>query len=57
MDDPAATGPLEVLAVLGAPFHVHVHPDVVGAVQVWAAPGVPLERTAKTLAFVTPEPV
>ncbi|MEV5877575.1 YbaK/EbsC family protein [Streptomyces sp. NPDC052101] len=47
--------PPEVLAALGVSFRLHEHPDVVVPVEVCAALGVPLERTVKTLAFVTPE--
>ncbi|WP_177235222.1 aminoacyl-tRNA deacylase [Streptomyces sp. MUSC 14] len=55
MNEPASTGPLDVLAALGAPFRLHEHPDVVDAVEICAALGVPLRRTVKTLAFVTPD--
>lgn len=55
MNDSAPPGPLDVLTALGVPFKLHEHPDVVAAVEVCAALGVPLERTVKTLAFVTPE--
>jgi prolyl-tRNA editing enzyme YbaK/EbsC (Cys-tRNA(Pro) deacylase) len=37
------------------PFKLHEHPGVVGVVDVCAVLGVPVERTVKTLAFVTPE--
>ncbi|MES4903358.1 MULTISPECIES: YbaK/EbsC family protein [unclassified Streptomyces] len=55
MNGPSPIGPLDVLAALGAPFRLHEHPDVVGSLEACAALGVPLERTVKTLAFVTPE--
>ena len=55
MNDPAPIGPPEVLAALGVSFRLHEHPDVAGPLEVCAALGVPLERTVKTLAFVTPE--
>ncbi|MER5387061.1 YbaK/EbsC family protein [Streptomyces sp. NPDC002688] len=55
MNGPAPIGPPEVLAALGASFRLHEHPDVTSPVEVCAALGVPLERTVKTLAFVTPE--
>ncbi|MFE2580897.1 aminoacyl-tRNA deacylase [Streptomyces sp. NPDC059378] len=48
-------GPPEVLASLGVSFRLREHPDVTSPVEVCAALGVPLERTVKTLAFVTPE--
>ncbi|MER5602800.1 YbaK/EbsC family protein [Streptomyces sp. NPDC002265] len=48
-------GPPEILASLGVSFRLREHPDVTSPVEVCAALGVPLERTVKTLAFVTPE--
>ncbi|EST25272.1 hypothetical protein M878_29360 [Streptomyces roseochromogenus subsp. oscitans DS 12.976] len=44
-----------MLTALGASFRLYEHPGVVDPVEVCAALGVPLERTVKTLAFVTPE--
>lgn len=55
MNDPAPLGPPDVLAALGARFRLHEHPDVISPLEVCAALGVPLERTVKTLAFVTTE--
>ncbi|MFE1884547.1 aminoacyl-tRNA deacylase [Streptomyces diastatochromogenes] len=55
MSDPESVGPPEVLAALGASLRLHEHPDVAEVLDVCAALGVPLERTVKTLAFVTPE--
>ncbi|WP_225847365.1 aminoacyl-tRNA deacylase [Streptomyces sp. HPF1205] len=55
MSDSAPTGPLKVLTALGVPFALHEHPGAVVPVEVCAALGVPLERTVKTLAFVTPD--
>ncbi|MFJ9867529.1 aminoacyl-tRNA deacylase [Streptomyces sp. NPDC101165] len=55
MNAPAPIGPPEVLAALGVSFRLRAHPDVVSPVEVCAALGVPLERTVKTLAFVTSE--
>ncbi|MFF3913099.1 aminoacyl-tRNA deacylase [Streptomyces sp. NPDC001852] len=55
MNAPAPLGPPEVLTALGVSFRLHEHPDVISPVEVCAALGVPLERTVKTLAFVTPE--
>lgn len=51
---PAPIGPPEVLVALGASFRLREHPDVTSPAEVCAALGVPLERTVKTLAFVTP---
>ncbi|MFB7330559.1 aminoacyl-tRNA deacylase [Streptomyces adustus] len=55
MNGLAPLGPPEILASLGVSFRLHEHPDVTSPVEVCAALGVPLERTVKTLAFVTPE--
>ncbi|WP_165956208.1 aminoacyl-tRNA deacylase [Streptomyces hainanensis] len=55
MNGLAPVGPPQILASLGVPFRLHEHPDVTGPVEICAALGVPLERTVKTLAFVTPE--
>ncbi|MGW1682639.1 YbaK/EbsC family protein [Saccharopolyspora sp. NPDC002376] len=55
MNDRAPVGPPEVLGSLGASFLLHEHPDVTSPLEVCCALGVPLERTVKTLAFVTPE--
>lgn len=44
-----------MLTALGVSFRLYEHPGVVEPVEVCAALGVPLERTVKTLAFVTPE--
>ncbi|WP_367321872.1 aminoacyl-tRNA deacylase [Streptomyces sp. HUAS ZL42] len=55
MDDPALPGPVDTLVALGARFRLHEHPGAVEPRDVCAALGVPLERTVKTLAFVTPE--
>ncbi|MGW7819213.1 aminoacyl-tRNA deacylase [Streptomyces puniciscabiei] len=55
MSDPAPMEPPDVLTALGVSFRLHEHPGVVEPVEVCAALGVPLERTVKTLAFVTPE--
>lgn len=52
---PAPVAPPEVLAARGASFRLHEHPGVVESSQVCATLGVPLERTVKTLAFVTPD--
>ncbi|QHA09261.1 hypothetical protein GQF42_44230 [Streptomyces broussonetiae] len=48
-------GPPAPLASLGVSFRLHEHPHVTSPLEVCAALGVPLERTVKTLAFVTPE--
>ncbi|MFI9542533.1 aminoacyl-tRNA deacylase [Streptomyces sp. NPDC052016] len=55
MIDPVPAGPIDVLTALGARFRLHEHPDLVVPSEVCVALGVPLERTVKTLAFVTPE--
>ncbi|OIJ68074.1 aminoacyl-tRNA deacylase [Streptomyces mangrovisoli] len=55
MNAHAPAGPPHILAALGTPFRLHEHPDLVDPLDVCAALGVPLERTVKTLAFVTPE--
>ncbi|MGW1808563.1 YbaK/EbsC family protein [Streptomyces sp. NPDC002078] len=55
MSDPVSVEPPDVLTALGAVFRLCEHPGVVEPVEVCAALGVPLERTVKTLAFVTPE--
>ncbi|MEU6548683.1 YbaK/EbsC family protein [Streptomyces sp. NPDC046915] len=55
MNGPAPIGPPEVLAALGASFRLLEHPDVISPLEVCAALGVPLQRTIKTLAFVTTE--
>jgi prolyl-tRNA editing enzyme YbaK/EbsC (Cys-tRNA(Pro) deacylase) len=55
VSDPAPVEPPDVLTALGASFRLYAHPGVVEPVEVCAALGVPLERTVKTLAFVTPE--
>ncbi|MFF8401312.1 YbaK/EbsC family protein [Streptomyces sp. NPDC015684] len=54
MNAPAPLGPPDVLTALGASFLLHEHPDAVEPRDVCALLGVPLERTVKTLAFVTP---
>ncbi|RKN43120.1 aminoacyl-tRNA deacylase [Streptomyces hoynatensis] len=54
MNAPAPMTPPEVLTALGASFRLHEHPEVTSPPEVCAALGVPLERTVKTLAFVTP---
>jgi prolyl-tRNA editing enzyme YbaK/EbsC (Cys-tRNA(Pro) deacylase) len=55
VSDPAPLEPPDVLTGLGMAFRLYEHPGVVDPVQVCAALGVPLERTVKTLAFVTAE--
>ncbi|MGW3450797.1 aminoacyl-tRNA deacylase [Streptomyces sp. NPDC001076] len=54
MNGLAPMGPPEILASLGVSFRLHEHAHVTSPVEVCAALGVPLERTVKTLAFVTP---
>lgn len=55
MNSLAPVGPPDILASLGVSFRLHEHPDVTSPLEVCVALGVPLERTVKTLAFVTPE--
>ncbi|NGO72076.1 YbaK/EbsC family protein [Streptomyces boncukensis] len=51
---PEAVRPAGVLASRGAQFRLREHPGVTRIDEVCAALGVPLGRTVKTLAFVTP---
>lgn len=60
MNEPVPAGPVdplpvETLRASGVRFLLHEHPGVTDAAEVCAALGVPLSRTVKTLAFVTPE--
>ncbi|MEV6949262.1 YbaK/EbsC family protein [Streptomyces sp. NPDC051172] len=55
MNGLAPMGPPEILTSLGVSFRLHKHPDVTSPLEVCAALGIPLERTVKTLAFVTTE--
>jgi Cys-tRNA(Pro)/Cys-tRNA(Cys) deacylase len=53
--DSLLTGPPEVLASRGVVFTAHRHPALDDPRDVCAVLGVALEKTVKTLAFVTPE--
>ncbi|MFG3254904.1 aminoacyl-tRNA deacylase [Streptomyces sp. NPDC048172] len=52
-DEEATAVPAEVLEARGAVFKVHEHPDRTELREVCAGLGIGVERTVKTLAFVT----
>ncbi|GAA2067112.1 hypothetical protein GCM10009801_14160 [Streptomyces albiaxialis] len=52
-EDASTAAPAEVLEARGAVFKLHEHPDRTELGEVCAALGIGVERTVKTLAFVT----